>query len=79
MEGDDGPVPRQGRERPRARIRVAAVAASGGAAGGGQHVADVPGKQRLERLDGIGGGKPLEQMGQVRPVPTLIGGTPISD
>ena len=43
VEGDEDPVPRQGTGTSRARIRVAAVAASGGAAGGAQHVADVPG------------------------------------
>ena len=50
----------------RARIRVTAGAASGGAAGGAKHVANVPGQQGLERLDGLGSREVLEQVGQVR-------------
>ena len=63
---DGGPDSGQGGARGRrARIRGTAGAVSGGAAGGAKHVANVPGQQCLERFDGIGGGKPLEQMGQV--------------
>ena len=42
---------------------MAAGAASGGAAGGAKHVANVPGQQGLERLDGLGSRELLEQVG----------------
>ena len=45
---------------------MAAGAASGGAAGGAKHVANVPGQQGLERLGGLGSRELLEQVGQVR-------------
>ena len=61
LEGDGGPVPRHGTRTCRARIRVAAGAASGGAASGRQGAADVPGQQRFEGLDGVGRGESFEQ------------------
>ena len=45
---------------------MGAVDASGGVAGGAQHLADVSGQQRcLERLGGVSGRDPLEQVRQV--------------
>ena len=55
----------RGCERRRTRIRVAAGGASSGAAGGTEHVANVPGRQRLERIRGVVGRELLEQVGQV--------------
>ena len=47
--------------------------ASGGAAGSGERAASVPGQQRFEGLDGLGGGEFFEQEVQVRAGLKIVG------